>query len=178
MREKNQTKTTFTKSAWGKSIFLMLIFILSACKFNSKMQDPGSEFLQGSWISESVPYQNELLRYELYKFDFTCDSVYVKINTYSKTKMDVDSCYGNGEWNEYARGVYVVRGDSLLIEATYTHKDWRQKLSGCHHIGQYLPRFKITKQTADSLYLKNRYSHIPIQLSKITTSSCVPKQVY
>lgn len=178
MRRKNTRIITFIKSAWGKSIFLMLILFLSSCKFNSKMQNTGAEFIQGSWIAETVPDQDKLLRYQLHDFQFTCDSVYVKIKTFAKTKMEIDTCYGNGEWQEYARGVYVVRGDSLLIEATYTHDNWRQKLSGCHHIGQYLPRFKITKQTADSLYLSNFYSHIPIELRKTETTTCVPKQVY
>jgi hypothetical protein len=160
------------------SILVILMLILTSCKFNSKMQNPGAEFIQGSWTAENVPNQDQLQRYELYDFQFNCDSVYVKIKTSSKTKMEVDSCYGNGEWAEYARGVYVVRGDSLIIEATYTHDDWRQKLTGCHHIGQYLPRFKITQQATDSLYLENRYSHIPIQLRKTATNTCVPKEVY
>lgn len=166
------------ESVRGIFIPLMLILLISACKFNSKMQDKGVDFLQGSWIAESVPYQDSLSRYELHDFKFTCDSVYVKIKTFSKTKMDSDSCYGNGQWEEYARGVYVVRGDSLLIEATYTYDNWRQKLSGCHHQGQYLPRFKIAKQTTDSLYLNNLYSHIPIQLRKTETTTCIPKEVY
>jgi len=174
----NQSVISSKKSAWGVNILLLLIFLLPACKFNSKMQDAGSEFLQGTWVAKSVPYQDKLMRYELHDFKFTCDSVYIKIKTFSKTKMEADSCYGNGEWDEYARGVYVVRGDSLLIEATYTHADWRQKLSGCHHIGQYLPRFKITRQTPDSLYLNNLYSHIPIELEKTESATCVPKQVY
>lgn len=157
---------------------LILILILSSCKFNPKMQHSGDASIQGSWTAESVPYQDSLLNYQLHDFKFTCDSVYVKIKTFSKTKMEVDSCFKNGEWDEYARGVYVVRGDSLLIEATYTHENWKQKLSGCHHIGQYLPRFEISKQTADSLVLKNRYSHIPVELRRTETTSCVPKQIY
>lgn len=162
----------------GTSIFVILVLLLTSCKFNSKMQNPGTEFLQGSWIAESVPNQDQLLRYELYDLQFNCDSVYVKIKTFSKTKTDVDSCYGDGQWAEYARGVYAVRGDSLIIQATYTHENWRQKLTGCHHIGQYLPRFRIAQQTTDSLYLENRYSHIPIQLRKTATTTCVPKKVY
>lgn len=174
----NTIDSQMIKYRMGISIFVILMLILTSCKFNSKMQHPGAEFLQGSWTAESVPNQDQLQRYELYDFQFNCDSVYVKIKTSSKTKMDVDSCYGNGQWTEYARGVYVVRGDSLIIQATYTHENWKQKLTGCHHIGQYLPRFKIAQQTTDSLYLENRYSHIPIQLKKTATTTCVPKEVY
>lgn len=156
----------------------MLIFMLVSCRANSDMQGEGDLYLQGSWITDSVINQDQLLRYELIDFRFNCDSVFVKIKTFSKAKMDVDSCYGNGEWNEYARGVYAVRGDSLIIQATYTHENWRQKLSGCHHIGQYLPRFKIVKETKDSLYLENRFSHNPTQLVKTETTVCVPKKVF
>lgn len=166
------------KSAYGIIFSCMLILAISSCKRNSDMQGEGTEFLQGSWTTDSVLNQDKLLRYELIDFRFNCDSVFVKIKTHSKAKMDIDSCYGNGEWVEYARGVYVVRNDSLLVQATYTHENWRQKLSGCHHIGQYLPRFKIIKQTKDSLFLGNRFSHIPIRLLKTKTTTCVPKEVY
>jgi len=157
---------------------LVLILILTSCKFNPKIQHSGEDSIQGSWTAESVPYQDELLNYQLHDFKFTCDSVYIKIKSFAKTKMEADSCFKNGRWDEYARGVYVVRGDSLLIEATYTHENWKQKLSGCHHIGQYLPRFEIAKQRADSLVLKNRYSHVPIELRRTETTTCVPKEIY
>lgn len=165
-------------SAYRIILFCMLTFVFVSCQRNSDMQGEGEVFLQGSWTTESVPNQDQLLRYELIDFRFNCDSVFVKIKTYSKAKMDVDSCYGNGEWAEYARGVYSVRGDSLIVQATYTNENWRQKLSGCHHIGQYLPRFKIVKQTKDSLYLENRFSHNPVQLRKTETTTCVPQKVY
>lgn len=165
------------KSAYG-FFFCMLILILISCRANSDMQGEGELFLQGAWTTGSVSNQDKLLRYEMFDFRFNCDSVFVKIKTFSKAKMDVDSCYENGEWNEYARGVYAVRGDSLIIQATYTHENWRQKLTGCHHIGQYLPRFKIIKQTKNALYLENRFSHNTIQLLKTATSTCVPQKVY
>lgn len=156
----------------------MLVLIFVSCRKNSDMQGEGEVFLQGSWTAESVPYQEQLLRFELIDFKFNCDSVFVKIKTHSAAKMDLDSCYGSGEWVEYARGTYAVRKDSLIIQATYTHENWRQKLSGCHHIGQYLPRFKIVKQTTDSLYLENRFSHNPVQLRKTKTTRCIPQKVY
>lgn len=142
------------------------------------MQGEGAVFLQGSWTSDSVPNQDQLLRYELIDFRFNCDSVFVKIKTFSEAKMNTDSCYGDGEWTEFARGLYYVHNDSLIIQATYTQENWRQKISGCHHIGQYLPRFKIVRQTTDSLYLENRFSHNPVQLRKTATTTCIPQKVY
>lgn len=157
---------------------MAVLLFLSACKFNSNYQGLGELSLQGTWIQESVPYQDDLLNYSLHEFRFSCDSVYVKIKTFAKTPIIVDSCYNNGEWTEYAKGLYVIRNDSLLIEATYTYENGKQKLKGCYHIGQYLPRLQINKQTADSLYLDVRNSQIPINLRKTETTTCVPKVVY
>lgn len=163
-----------------QSLLLVAAFIVlaSSCKFNSKYQHEGESKLQGTWIQESVPYQDQLLAYSLHEFRFTCDSVYVTINTIAKQPTIVDSCYNNGQWTEYAKGLYVIRNDSLLIEATYTYENGKQKLKGCYHIGQYLPRLQIKSLGTDSLYLEARNSHIPIQLRKTETTTCIPKQVY
>lgn len=158
-------------------VAVVLIF-LSSCKPNSKFQNPGEPILQGTWIQESVPYQDELIRYALHEFRFSCDSVYIKIKNIATQPVIVDSCYNNGEWMEYAKGLYVIRNDSLLIEATYTYEDGRQKLKGCYNIGQYLPRLHIEEMGADSLYLKSPNSDIPIQMRKVAAADCVPKQVY
>lgn len=162
---------------WTLLIMTTLIF-LSSCKCNSNYQKSGEPSLQGTWIQETVPYQDELMNYELHEFRFSCDSVYIKINSFAKHPIIVDSCYKDGKWSEYARGLYVIRNDSLLIEATYVYENGKQKLKGCYHIGQYLPRLQIKKQSADSLYLEVRNSHIPINLRKTATTTCIPKIVY
>jgi hypothetical protein len=157
---------------------MFALLFLSSCKFNSNYQNEGELSLQGTWIQETVPYQNELLNYSLHEFRFSCDSVYVKIRNFAKNPIIVDSCYNGGEWAEYAKGLYVIRNDSLLIEATYTYENGKQKLKGCYNIGQYLPRLHIKKQSADSLYIGLRNSHIPINLRKTETTTCIPKIVY
>jgi hypothetical protein len=159
-------------------LLISALIFLSSCKFNSNYQKLGEPNLQGTWIQETVPYQDELLNYSLHEFRFSCDSVYIKIKSFAKQPIIVDSCYNNGEWAEYARGLYVIRNDSLLIEATYTYENGKQKLKGCYHIGQYLPRLQIKNQSADSLYLEVRNSHIPINLRKTKTTTCIPKIVY
>lgn len=153
----------------------MCLLLGSACKFNPNVQGEGEPYLQGVWIQDTIAHQDQLLNYSLYRLKFTCDSVYITLKTFSKVKTVVDSCYGDGQWEEYARGVYLVRNDSLLIESTFTRSNWRQKLSGCHRIGQFLPRFKIIKHTADSLYLESQYYQTPINLRKIEQITCVPK---
>ncbi|GAA4783428.1 hypothetical protein GCM10023231_08840 [Olivibacter ginsenosidimutans] len=153
----------------------MCLFFFAGCKFNPNIQGEGEPYLQGVWVQDSVPNQEQLLTYSLYRFKFTCDSVYITLKTFSKVKTVVDSCFGNGQWDEYAKGVYLVRNDSLLIESTFTHPNWRQKLTGCHRIGQFLPRFKVLKHTEDSLYLESQYYQTPVNVKKIEAITCVPK---
>lgn len=160
------------------TLFLGLICLFICCERNSEYQGKGATFLQGSWEQDQVPYQDSLLQFQLHTFRFTCDSVYVTVKHHAKVRTIPEDCYNQGTWEEYAKGVYIIRNDSLLIEATYTHQDGRQKLSGCYHIGQYLDRFSIQKQTADSLYLMSRDSHIPVRLKKTNTTTCTPKKVF
>ena len=127
-------------------------------------------------MQDSTAMQADLLRYTLHELKFTCDSIYATLHTTSKTKNIADSCYNNGQWTEYAKGIYVVRGDSLLVDGLYTKDDGRQKISGCYRIGQYLPRFKIVRHTADSLVLENRYDQRPLLLRKTADITCVPKK--
>lgn len=154
----------------------MFFLFLSSCRFNSDLQHEGADYLQGTWTQDSISMQAALLHYTLHELTFTCDSVYATLRTTSKAKNIADSCYNDGEWTEYAKGVYVVRGDSLLVDGLYTRSNWRQKISGCYHIGQYLPRFKIVRYTADSLVLENRYDQRPILLRKTADITCVPKK--
>jgi len=154
----------------------ILVLLASSCRFNSDYQYEGAEYLQGVWTQDSIPMQDALLQYTLYDLKFTCDSIYATLHVTSKTRNIADSCYNNGQWTEYAKGVYVVRGDSLIVDGLYTKPDWSQKISGCYRSGQYLPRFKIVRYTADSLMLENRFDPRPLLLRKTADITCVPKK--
>ena len=169
---------SFVNSLSKIALTLGAICLMLSCKRNSIYQGEGVDFLQGNWIQESVPYQDSLLQYQLHEFRFTCDSVYIKIQQYARARTIPEECYNNGNWEEYAKGVYLIRNDSLLIEATYTYQDGKQKLRGCYHIGQYLDHFKIQKQTRDSLALMSKNSHIPIRLRKTSTTTCSPQKAF
>lgn len=153
-----------------------LILLAGSCRFHSNVQREGAGYLQGVWIQDTVPMQDALLQYTLHELKFTCDSVYAVMHVTSKVRTVLDSCYNDGHWVEYAKGVYVVRGDSLLVDGQYTKADWRQKISGCHRSGQFLPRFRIVRYTADSLVLENRYDHQPLLLRKTSSITCVPRK--
>lgn len=158
------------------ALALGLLLSLSGCRFNPDIQYEGADYLQGVWEQESSPMEDSLLRYTLHTLKFTCDSIYATLHTTSKTRNIADSCYNDGTWTEYAKGIYVVRGDSLLVDGLYTKPNGKQKISGCYHIGQYLPRFKIVRYTADSLILENRYDQRPLLLKKTADITCVPKK--
>src|SRR5690606_17504024 len=154
----------------------ILFLCTESCRFNPDMQSEGASFLQRVWVQNSIPMQDALLQYTLHEFKFTCDSIYAVMHTTATVKNVADSCYHNGHWTEYAKGVYVVRGDSLIVDGLYTKSNWKQKISGCHRSGQYLPRFKIVRYSADSLVLESRYDQRPILLRKTKNITCIPKK--
>lgn len=148
---------------------------LGSCKFNENMQGKGRDDLQGIWEEGTVAYQNERLQYSKHHFRFSCDSVYVTIETFAKVNTYPDSCFNNGNWTEYAKGIYETKKDTLLISATFTKPDFKQKISGCYRIGQYLPAFVIRESTADTLYLEGLQDHLPLSLVLKERTSCVQK---
>lgn len=153
-----------------------LMFFISACQRHSEMQTEGVPFLQGVWVQDSIPLQDQMMNYTLHQFTFTCDSIYTVMDVHAKTKTIPDSCYKNGNWKEYAQGVYVQRGDSILVEGIYAKENGKQKISGCYKFGQYLPRFKLVYHSEDSVVLESRFDSKPIILRKIKDITCVPKK--
>ncbi len=153
-----------------------MLFAFAACQRHSDMQEEGASFLQGVWIQDSIPHQDQMLSYTLHEFKFTCDSLYTTMRVHATTKMMSDSCFKDGKWMEYAKAVYVVRGDSMIVEGVYTKEDGKQKISGCYKNGQYLPRFKIAYYSSDSLVLESRFDSRPIILRKTADIVCVPKK--
>lgn len=153
-----------------------MLFLITACQRHSEMQTEGVSFLQGVWVQDSIAQQDQMLNFTLHEFTFTCDSLYAKMHVNSKTKTMSDSCFNNGSWTEYAKAVYVLRGDSIVVEGIYTKENGKQKISGCYKNGQYLPRFKLVYHDRDSVVLENRFDSRPIILRKIQDITCIPKK--
>jgi len=141
------------------------------------MQGEGTDNLQGVWEETAVAYQNERLQYSTHQFRFRCDSVYVTINTFAKVNTYPDSCFNNGSWTEYAKGIYETKKDTLIITATFTKSNFKQKISGCYRSGQYTPAFVIRKSTSDSLYLESLHDHLPLDLILKEKTLCVQKPI-
>lgn len=144
----------------------IILIYFGACRLNSDSPSTGADHLYGSWSQDSVALQDQLLEYTLHEFRLTPDSIYGVLRTVSRVPRIVDSCYGDGFWTEYIRGIYVVRQDSLLVEGWYRQPDGQLKTSGCHHIGKYRPRFKIVFHSADSLVLEDHIDRRLIELQK------------
>lgn len=157
------------------AFFFFLGALSTSCKFNPNLQGQGTDYLQGVWNEEEAAYQDKLLQYTKHHIKFTCDSVYITFQTHSKTNIYPDSCFNNGIWNEYAKGTYIVVKDTLYITSTFTKPNFKQKLSGCYRIGQYLDKFVIKGHTQNSLLIENIQHHLPINLSLEKKIVCQPK---
>ncbi|MDB5013187.1 MAG: fumarate hydratase [Daejeonella sp.] len=141
------------------------------------MQEKGADFIQGVWVEDSVIYQNQLLQYTKHRFKVTCDSFYVTMDTYAKTNTFTDSCFNNGHFTEYAKGLYATKNDSIFFSGTFTKSNFKQKISGCYRVGEYLAGFAIRKKGADTLLLTNKMQNLPIILIRKEKWVCVPKLI-
>ena len=159
------------------AVYLVLLLLLSSCKFNPNLQDKGSDYLQGIWQENKVDYQDRLLQYTTHSVKFNCDSFYITFLTKSKVDIYPDSCYNKGVWTEFAKGGYVVQNDTLFLSGTFAKSDFKQKISGCFRNGQYLESFIIKKHSNDSLYLESLQQHNPIKLALQKKITCTPKPV-
>lgn len=165
----------FNRRLIGVFSLIGAFFILGSCRFNPNLQNKGIEEVQGIWEEGPAAYQNERMQYAKHQFTFACDSVYVTIKTFAKVSTYPDSCFNNGSWTEYAKGTYQTTGDTLMITGTFTKSDFKQKISGCYRIGQYLPAFVIRKITADNMVLESLKDHLSLNLKLQTKTTCIPK---
>ncbi|HCN83269.1 MAG TPA: fumarate hydratase [Sphingobacteriaceae bacterium] len=150
-----------------------LLLILFACKFNPDVQGKGSVLLQGVWEQDSVQYHDQLLEYTRHKFTFSCDSFYATLITKAKVNQYPDSCFNGGNWSEYAKGTYVFRNDTLYLLGTFTKSNFKQKISGCYRIGQYLPVFLVKEHTPGKLIFQDQHINMTLNLKQKIT--CDPK---
>jgi len=159
-------------------IILFTFSILQfTCSPRPNIQGKGEAFMQGVWNQDSVAFSNKLSNYTQHYFKITCDSIYIDLVTHSKLNLYEDSCYNNGIWKEYAKGVYAVRGDTLFVGATFTHANYKQKISGCYRIGRYDKNFLIKKKSANTLVLESLSDQREITLSLKEKVTCIQKEL-
>lgn len=155
-------------------LFLCCLFV-AGCKFNPNFQGRGTDFIQGYWEEADNKLSDSLIHYTRHAFRFACDSVYITMETQSRFNYYPDSCFNGGKWTEYAKGNYVVSNDTLYILATFTKSNFKQKLSDCYRIGQYLPVFIIKERSPEKIKLEGVTQHLPISLNLKEKITCIPK---
>jgi hypothetical protein len=162
-----------------KNLFfsLFLICVFTACRRLPDVQGKGEAFLQGIWNQDNIDQADQLLNYTQHKFRFTCDSFYVDLTTHSKVNYYADSCFNNGVWKEYAKGVYLVRGDSLFLEGDYTKPNYKQKVSGCYHTGRYITSFYVKSIKPDAIQLVGVNDQRDCNLVLKEKIVCTPKEL-
>lgn len=154
-----------------------LLFTCIACTRLPNVQGKGEALLQGVWSQDSVANADELLSYTKHKFKITCDSFYVDLTTYAKTNYYEPACFNKGVWKEFAKGTYVVKGDTLMLNGTFTKADYKQKVSGCYRNGRYLTNFKIKSSGSSNLLLENLNDQRECALVLKEKITCVPKEL-
>ncbi|MVN20149.1 fumarate hydratase [Mucilaginibacter arboris] len=162
---------------YKKTCFFYLLFFvaLASCKFNPALQNVGTDFLQGEWAQDSVKLQKKLLNYSLYQFRFSCDSVFITTNNFSKVNYGTDTCMNQGKWKEYVRGKYELHHDTLRVRGLYCNPDFSLKNTGCFHTGVYEDLFKLQKQTDSLFHVTSFSSTVPFNLRLIKRIACNPK---
>jgi len=156
-------------------IFIVLCSTVMACRRLPDVQGNGAGFLQGVWNQDSIENAGKLLNYTQHKFKFTCDSFYVDLSTHAKVNYYSDSCFNGGVWKEYAKGTYRVRADTVFLLGTYTKANYKQKISGCYQIGQYLKSFRIVLKEPELLVMESIDNQRIIELSLKQKINCVPQ---
>ena len=156
---------------------LFLLLALSSCTFNRDVQRPGVDFLQGTWQQDSVPLQSKLLNYTLYNIRFSCDSVFIVTQNFSKVNYGTDTCMNSGHWQEYVRGKYELQHDTLRVRGLYCNPDFSLKNEGCFHNGVYEDFFKLGRANDSLMHVSSFSSTIPFDLHLTKKTICVPKPI-
>lgn len=158
-------------------IFIFAFTLLLACVRRENIQGEGTPFLQGTWKESDSLNQQKQLNYSNHSFKFTCDSFYLELTTKAKVNYHPDSCYNNGIWKEYAKGTYVLRNDTLILLGVYAKSNYKQKISGCFSIGQYLQSFVIKNKNSLQIELKNLNNNQITKFSLTQKTNCIPKKL-
>lgn len=167
----------FRRGLYFLSFTFSFLALLSACTRLPNVQGKGDASLQGIWNQDRVENAAELLNYTQHHFKFTCDSFYVDLTTHAKVNYYEETCFNNGVWKEYAKGIYAVSGDTLMLSGTFTKANYKQKVSGCYRNGQYLGSFKIKLSSPDTLVLENLADQKLCTLVLKEKTTCVPKKL-
>lgn len=162
--------------ASGILLWASCFLLLPSCSFNPNYQGKGRNYVQGTWQQDSVERQKLLVSYSLNTFRFSCDSFYVRIASTSKVNYGSDTCMNAGHWQEYAKGTYTQKGDTLHLNGFYCNPDYTlKKEGGCFSFGAYDEQFKVKLKGDSGLSLLSFSNSIPVNLRLLKRTTCVAK---
>ncbi len=115
----------------------LLILSFGGCRFNPSTQNKGAKYLQGQWLQVNNQLNNDLIERNHHQYTFIRDSFYLILNNSSKVNFGQDTCYKNGSWKEYVKGVYSLSGDTIILKGAYVSKTFRFKKSLCYTTGNF-----------------------------------------
>ena len=140
------------------------------------MQTPGEGYLQGEWQQDTIRGEKLLLDYSLYHLKFSCDSFFVSIKSYSKVNTGADSCMRAGHWEEFCKGTYSCKNDTLHLKGQFCNADMTIKDDkGCFRSGDYEELFKVYKKSDSLIRFASTSAIIPIDAHLVKKLSCHPK---
>jgi hypothetical protein len=156
---------------------LIVAVSLTACRFNPNMQGQGEVALQGEWQQDTTALQKKLVNYSLYHLKFSCDSFFVSIKSFSKSNGGYpDSCVRNGQWGEYAKGVYAQKHDTLHLKGLFCNPNFSYKVEGgCFRSGKYEETFKLSNKSDSVIQFFPTSSVIYFDAQLIKRATCIPK---
>lgn len=146
----------------------------TACTRLPNIQGKGEASLQGFWLQDSSALQ-KLQNYTVHQFKITCDSFYLNLTTHAKVNYYEEACFNNGLWQEYAKGTYQLRNDTLVLVGDFTNAKYKQKVSGCYRNGRYIANFKVKAIGKDSIALENMSDQMALKLRLKEEIVCVQK---
>jgi len=160
----------------GICLLLLVSGLLTACSRNANLQGKGQPYLQGEWQQDSSAVQKQLMTYTSFHFKFTCDSFYIRQQTFTRINYGSDTCMNKGKWTEYIRGTYSQKHDTLQLKGDFCNADYSLKITqGCFRFGVYEDVFKVVKKTDSLIQLTGAASEIPINIRLVKRIICNPK---
>ena len=161
------------------SCFLLFAFtfLLSSCSMNPNLQGKGQPYLQGEWQQDSSALQQQLVTASRYHIKFDCDSFYLRIQSQTRVNYGAaDTCTKGGRYEEYLKGTYLQRNDTLFLKGQFCNANFTLKLvAGCFRNGTYDEFFKVGKKADSLITLSGTGNPIPINLHLIKRTSCTQK---
>ncbi|MBW4888128.1 fumarate hydratase [Mucilaginibacter sp. HMF5004] len=158
------------------SCLLLLASCLFSCSFNPPLQGNGVKALQGEWKQDTIGNSKQLVNYTLYNFRFSCDSVFIRMENFSKVNYGTDTCMNKGHWLEYAGATYDQKESKLHVKGFYCDANYHLKNpGGCFNSGVYEDTFSLTMKDDSVLELLPVSSTVPIKLKLTKRTTCTPK---